>query len=511
MEKLEKFLAWNLTKVQNYRHDVRCDVGETQITGTLMERSVGCVDWFHKIHFFEWKATRWMFMVRAETDEKTNDLKGLTNYGPKCGNLCLTHQNVKRNKWAIEKPKLDNDRRIRGIYFIDPEDGKFKDIMNKVCQQQCLVKLHCAEVAGKPAALLEDTRQRRLYCWSWRIYENSNGRSSSQTSWRSHCRKRCEFHESPQPSAQIYVLRLKQWKTRCKGSSGKIIRKNPEKIPTWQLTKVKNKNEVIAEARNEGRTVHFASLMDLCHLKNSELEPKFQKYKGRVVLRGDTVKSFRIVCSIYWARIISITNDGCKRNGYYIKTTWMRRIRSRRSISLHPAQNGRCTDVTENSKVRMSRYLDTSTETQMAKIMVQYGRPSRYSWAKSVRSSFGRTVLGFEKILLKHGWEKVSKLGILFRTPWKRSVYVEDIKLGGKKPQRWPNVEDTDERSWFGRTDIIPCPCLLGCTQRKYVKETKDIVDNYIQIQDFGRSYGKTTSFREIGCAYFFVVFWHGW
>ena len=30
--------------------------------------------------------------------------------------------------------------------------------------------------------------------------------------------------------------------------------------------------------------------MDLCHLKNSELEPQFQKYKGRVVLRGDIVK-----------------------------------------------------------------------------------------------------------------------------------------------------------------------------------------------------------------------------
>ena len=30
--------------------------------------------------------------------------------------------------------------------------------------------------------------------------------------------------------------------------------------------------------------------MDLCHLKNSELEPKFQKYRGRVVLRGGIVK-----------------------------------------------------------------------------------------------------------------------------------------------------------------------------------------------------------------------------
>ena len=35
--------------------------------------------------------------------------------------------------------------------------------------------------------------------------------------------------------------------------------------------------------------------------------------------------------------------------------------------------------VTENSKVRMSRYLDTSTETQVAQIMVQHGRPCRSS------------------------------------------------------------------------------------------------------------------------------------
>ena len=45
------------------------------------------------------------------------------------------------------------------------------------------------------------------------------------------------------------------------------------KIRAWQLRKVRNKKEVITEARNEGRKVHFESLLDLCHLKNSELEP----------------------------------------------------------------------------------------------------------------------------------------------------------------------------------------------------------------------------------------------
>ena len=41
-----------------------------------------------------------------------------------------------------------------------------------------------------------------------------------------------------------------------------------EKIPAWQLTEVRNKKEVIDEARNDGRKVNFASLMDLRHLKN---------------------------------------------------------------------------------------------------------------------------------------------------------------------------------------------------------------------------------------------------
>ena len=63
-----------------------------------------------------------------------------------------------------------------------------------------------------------------------------------------------------------------------------------KKISAWNLTKVKSKKQVIDEARTSGATVHFASLMDICHLKNAELEAKHQKYKGRVVLRGDIVK-----------------------------------------------------------------------------------------------------------------------------------------------------------------------------------------------------------------------------
>ena len=34
-----------------------------------------------------------------------------------------------KQKWSIEKRKLDNARRLRGTYFIDPDDEEFKDIM----------------------------------------------------------------------------------------------------------------------------------------------------------------------------------------------------------------------------------------------------------------------------------------------------------------------------------------------------------------------------------------------
>ena len=40
-------------------------------------------------------------------------------------------QNRERLEWAKEKPKLDNARRLRGIYFIDPDDKQYAEIRKK--------------------------------------------------------------------------------------------------------------------------------------------------------------------------------------------------------------------------------------------------------------------------------------------------------------------------------------------------------------------------------------------
>ena len=147
-----------------------------------------------------------------------------------------------------------------------------------------------------------------------------------------------------------------------------------DKISAWNLTKVKSKKQVIDEARTSGATVHFASLMDICHLKNAELEAKHQKYKGRVV--KDNSGSYAVfteqgssASQMTAAKIMDIISrlPGCD---------------GQAADAVSAKTQGKMEDahkLLKNSKIGVSRHLDSSTTTQMAKIMVQYGRPSRSS------------------------------------------------------------------------------------------------------------------------------------
>ena len=152
-----------------------------------------------------------------------------------------------------------------------------------------------------------------------------------------------------------------------------------EKIPAWDLTKVRNKSEVI-DARTKGRTVHFASLMDICHLKNAELEGRHQQYKGRVVLRGDIVKDDSGFYAVF-------TEQGSS-------ASQMMAAKVMDIISILPGCAGQaadavsaCTQVKMEDahkllkipKIGVPRHMDPSTTTQVSQIMVKYGRSSRPS------------------------------------------------------------------------------------------------------------------------------------
>ena len=87
----------------------------------------------------------------------------------------------------------------------------------------------------------------------------------------------------------------------------------------------------------------------------------------------------------------------------------------------------------------------------------------------------------FEKILLEHGWEKVPNWKCLFVPRPKGglflSVYVDDIKLSGKKEnnQMWKvlnkQIELEEPTSFLDHE-------YLGCTQRR-CETSKRIIDKY--------------------------------
>ena len=111
------------------------------------------------------------------------------------------------------------------------------------------------------------------------------------------------------------------------------------------------------------------------------LEAKHQKYKGRVVpLRGDIVKDNSGSYAVF-------TEQGSS-------ASQMTAAKIMDIISRLPGCDGQAADAVsaytqvkmedahkllKNSKIGVSRHLDSSTTTQMAKIMVQHGRPSRSS------------------------------------------------------------------------------------------------------------------------------------
>ena len=125
-------------------------------------------------------------------------------------------------------------------------------------------------------------------------------------------------------------------------------------------------------------------------------------------------------------------------------------------------------------------------------------RLSRHKWPKSwssiqdpvvplERNMYGHPLTGllwegqFEKILLKHGWEKVPNWECLFVHREKElflSAYVDDLKLIGKKQNLDPMWKVLNREVDLGEPTLCQEHVNLGCTQRQ-CQTSKDTVDNY--------------------------------
>ena len=254
-----------------------------------------------------------------------------------------------------------------------------------------------------------------------------------------------------------------------------------EKISAWNLTKVKSKKQVIDEARTSGATVHFASLMDICHLKNAELEAKHQKYKGRVVLRGDIVKDNSGSYAVF--------------NEQGSSASQMTAAKIMDIISRLPGCDGEAADaVSAETQVKME---DAHKLLKIPKSERpdNWIRLPRHKWPKSwssmedpvvplERNLYGHPLAGLlcENILLKHGWEKIPNWECLFLHREKGlflSVYVDDLKLAGKKQNLDPMWKVLNKEVDLGEPTSFLDHVYLGCTQRK-CEISKDV-----RIADF--------------------------
>ena len=183
---------------------------------------------------------------------------------------------------------------MRGIYFIDPEDKEFKETIKNARKKletsvapamPCkITKKNCGsggtnKIQTKLACILEADESTRLRMGNSIPHYHQDHIAGKGDNSLQHYNLVHKFIPMPQ------AMKIRAAKAAVDKEWEKL-----EKISAWNLTKVRSKKEVIDEARTKDSKVHFASLMDICHLKNAELETKHQKYKGRVVLQGDIVK-----------------------------------------------------------------------------------------------------------------------------------------------------------------------------------------------------------------------------
>ena len=173
--------------------------------------------------------------------------------------------------------------------------------------------------------------------------------------------------------------------------------------------------------------------------ENAELEAKHQKYKGRVVLRGDIVKDNSRSYAVF-------TEQGSS-------ASQMTAAKIMDIISRLLGCHGQAADaVSAYTQVKMedAHKLLKIPKSECPDIWICL---PRYKWPESwssvedpvvplERNLYGHPLAGllwdrqFEKIFFQHGWEKIPNWKCLFVHREKGlflSVYVDDIKLAGKK------------------------------------------------------------------------------
>ena len=178
-----------------------------------------------------------------------------------------------KQKWSIEKPKLDNVRRLRGIYFIDlrtRNSKKPRGMPERNWKHQwlplCLARRARKTSMERPVARLMISSQNLRVSWKPVNPQECVWKNLYQKYHKDHIARKGDSSLQHYNLAHKFIPMLQAMKIPAAKAAVDKEWEKLEKIPAWDLTEVGSKSEVIDEARTKGAKVHFASLMDICHL-----------------------------------------------------------------------------------------------------------------------------------------------------------------------------------------------------------------------------------------------------
>ena len=244
-----------------------------------------------------------------------------------------------KQKWSEEKLHPENAWKLRGIYFIDPEDKEFKETIKNARK-----KLETPMALAMPCRIMKINKncgsgasnkiKSRLACilGSLWIYKTAYGRIIAESSWRPYCRKGWQFTAAIKIWFTNLILCLKPWKFQQQRQQWTRNGKNcvePDESQKWERGDRWSKDQ--EHKSSFCLTVGHLSFEECC-IGGKAL--KIQK--SSCTARWYCERRFGVLCSIHWTRIISITNDSSKSHGYCIQTARVRRTKQLMQCLLIP-------------------------------------------------------------------------------------------------------------------------------------------------------------------------------
>ena len=117
-------------RFQNYTYKLGCYARKPHrwlLEYRWIKRFVWFLDRFHSFCSTGRKISRRICVVRWEINEKTTYIQARSFMDRNLENNGKYAKLKEKHKWSNEELHLENARKLRGIYFIDPEDKEFKE------------------------------------------------------------------------------------------------------------------------------------------------------------------------------------------------------------------------------------------------------------------------------------------------------------------------------------------------------------------------------------------------